>query len=67
MTRSGFIEPKIAINCSISIDIDFRAIFCDFWIFKNFSSKIQFFWKNRNLGGEFVLAENHWKLTLGQF
>ena len=67
MTRSGFIEPKIALNYSIPMDIHFRAIFVDFWIFKKFSSKIQLFLKNRNLGRNFVLAENHWKLTLGQF
>ena len=67
MTRSGFIEPKIALNYSIPMDIHFRSIFVDFWIFKKLSSKIQLFLKNRNLGRNFVLAENHWKLTLGQF
>ena len=67
MTRSGFIEPKIALNYSIPMDIHFRSIFVDFWIFKKILSKIQLFLKNRNLGRNFVLAENHWKLTLGQF
>ena len=67
MTRSGLREPKIALNYSILMDIHFRSIFVDFLIFKKNSSNIQLFLKNRNLGRNFVLAENHWKLTLGQF
>ena len=67
MTWRGLIKPKIALNCSILMDIDFRAILSDFLINKNFSSKIQLFMKNRNLGRNFVWAESHWILTLGQF
>ena len=76
MTQRGLIQPEMALNCSwqdqicfcsISMDIDFRAILVEFLINQNFSSKFQLFMKTRNLGPNFVLAVSHWKLTLGQF